>query len=80
MCKSTSDYITCIRKCKYEYDKHETSKLIIARLKNTKIYWEVGVCGGEKKLMYNIGVYEKYFINVNNQDDAFLYQIKMLYL
>ena len=38
ICKSTSDHITCIRKCKYEYDKLETCKLMIARLKNTKLY------------------------------------------
>jgi len=41
MCKARSDYKTCIRKCKYEYDKLKTGKLIDARFKNAKLFWKL---------------------------------------
>ena len=41
MVKARRCFKTCVRKCKFHYDVKQTNKLISARQKNVKEYWEL---------------------------------------
>ena len=55
-------YKTCIRKCKYEHDKSETYKLVQAKHKNAKLYWNMlKESAGIKQSNIPINIFEQYF-------------------
>ena len=41
MVKARSEYKSMIRTCRYEYDKEKTSRLINAKFKDAKLYWNM---------------------------------------
>ena len=72
MVEARSEYKTLLRKCRYDYDKNNTNKLVDAKFKNAKEYWNM-----LKELSYikpaNIPLssFEQYFKAVNNPLNPF---------
>jgi len=81
MVAARSKYKTCLRKCRYLYDKSQTNKLIDSRYKNAKIYWNMlKTCAQVKQTPISINSFERYFKSVNNPQDPFLAQMKIFYI
>ena len=72
MVNARSQYKTCLRNSKFEYDKLQTSKLQDARFKNAKIYWNMLKQSAHvKQTNLNLNEFEQYFKCVNNPEDPF---------
>ena len=72
MTRARTAYKSCIRKCKFDYDKLQTENLIKARHKNAKIYWNMlKKCAGIKQPNVTIDVFKQYFKSVNDPSDPF---------
>ncbi|MES9880123.1 MAG: reverse transcriptase family protein, partial [Sedimenticola sp.] len=71
--KSRSDYKQCLRKCKYEQAKSQTTKLLQARLKNAKQYWQLlkETAGMPKSNTISANSFVEYFKAINNPTDHF---------
>ena len=72
MVNARSSYKSCIRKCRFLYDKDETLKLLNARHDNAKLYWNMlKQKSGVVKSNITINNFESYFKAVNNPLDKF---------
>ena len=72
MVKARSEYKSTIRKCKYEYDKSKTQKLVQAKYKNAKLYWNMlQESSGLRPANVPLSSFEEYFKAVNNPADPF---------
>jgi hypothetical protein len=72
MVKARSDYKSTIRKCRYDYDKEKTNKLLCNRHKNARLYWNMlKEAAGIKRSNISMSMFEKYFKAVNNPDDSY---------
>ena len=72
MVKARSEYKSTIRKCKYEYDKSKTQKLVQAKYKNAKLYWNMlKESSGLRPANVPLSSFEEYFKAVNNPADPF---------
>ena len=61
-----------IRKCRYEYDKEKTSRLINAKFKDAKLYWNMlKETVGIKSANIPLSSFERYFKAINNPSDPF---------
>jgi exonuclease III len=67
-----SQYKTCIRKCRYDFDKAESLKLTQAKFNNAKLYWNMlKGTAGVKQSNVQLDTFAQYFKSVNNPDDPF---------
>ena len=72
MVKARSNYKSILRKSRFSYDKERTKKIVDAKFKNAKMYWNM-----LKELAYvkpaNIPMssFEQYFRSINNPLDPF---------
>ena len=72
MVKARSEYKSTLRKCKYEHDKTKTQKLVHAKYKNAKLYWNMlKESSGIKPANVPLSSFEEYFKAVNNPADPF---------
>jgi len=72
MISARSDYNSCIRKSKYSYDYLQTTKLVQARFRNARLYWNMlKQSAGMKTPNINIDTFYTYFKSVNNPQDRF---------
>ena len=70
--KARSEYKKLIRKCRFNYDKEQTNKLLCAKYTNAKLYWNMlkGL-SNVKPANIPLSSFEQYFKSVNNPDDPF---------
>ena len=74
MTKSRTEYKTLLRSKRYQYDKHETEKLVQARYKNAKLYWNMlknSQNGKNTSLNVSLSQFEQYFKSINNPESVF---------
>ena len=72
MAKARSEYKTLLRKCRYKHDKNNTDKLICAKFKNAKEYWNMlKELSHVKPANIPLSSFEQYFKAVNNPTDPF---------
>ena len=72
MAKARSEYKTLLRKCRYKHDKNNTDKLICAKFKNAKEYWNMlKELSHVKPANIPLSSFELYFKAVNNPTDPF---------
>ena len=72
MVKARSEYKSLIRKCRYEYDKEQTSCFVNAKYKNARLYWNLlKDAGGVRSPAIPLSTFERYFRAVNNPTDRF---------
>ena len=70
MTRARSSYTECIRKCKLVYDNKQTDKLITARYKNSKMYWNMlKSCAGISNSNISVSTFEHYFKSINNPNN-----------
>ena len=56
------DILTFIGKCRYNYDKEKTSRLVNAKYKNAKLYWNLlKDAAGIKSSNIQLSTFEQYF-------------------
>ena len=67
-----TQFKTCIRKSKFEYDHNETKKLLDARFNNAKLYWKMlKNVAGLNKSNIPLDMFKQYFESINNPDSTF---------
>ena len=74
MTKSQTEYKSLLRSKRYHYDKHETEKLVQARYKNAKLYWNMlknSQNGKNTSLNVSLSQFEQYFKSINNPESVF---------
>ncbi len=71
--KSRTEYKQCLRKCRYQQAKIQTNKLLQARTKNAKQYWQLlkEVAGVPKPNTISADSFVAYFKAINNPTDHF---------
>ena len=70
--KARSVYKCLIRKCRFEYDKQNSSRFINAKYKNARLYWNLlKESAGEKTPSVPLSSFEQNFRAVNNPADHF---------
>jgi len=71
MVSGRSQFKCCVRKCKFDYDNLQTSKLIEARHKHAKLYWNMLKRSAHvKQPNVPLSTLEHYSKSVNNSDDT----------
>ncbi|XP_053383852.1 uncharacterized protein LOC128550031 [Mercenaria mercenaria] len=72
MVQARSIYKNTLRKCRYNFDKEKTSKLVNARFKNARLYWNMlKESAGVKNANIPLSSFEMYFKSINNPEDRF---------
>ena len=75
MVKARSEYKTLLRKCRYKHDKNNTDKLISAKFKNVKEYWNMlKELNHVKPANIPLSSFEQNLKAVNNPTDPFYIQ------
>ena len=72
MVKARSEYKILIRKCRTNFDKEKTNKLLNIRYKNARLYWKMLKESSDiKQCNIPLSNFAQYFKAVNNPEDRF---------